>query len=848
MKDTPGIGFLVARAVFTAYCLLTSVYCLLAYLPFTYQQVIEFKVVGWTGPFARLHPWLFWIALGCAAWTLAKDYRAGARAPVVAFAAAGVAAGCVLAVSPLLAGIRNEGRSLAWAAVWLLPLWWMALIDLMHAGRRLSWRGVRPGEDLRLFLALVLAGIGAALTYAVCAYFRPGFPAGAEGGNAWPGAPGVVLWSLMLHLLAFLAVFAALAFLRGVASSFGRPALAEFALVMAAGAALLTGVVRGVVFAAVSLLGTPGLLMAVAYAVSLAVVAAGASVRLWPAATPVESGIELALRPFGAPSAARPIVKGALLAAWAPVAYALAMSTAVMDWNYLGQTVAALTMWFALVAWIYAALPHPGPGFGRALAGLLAVPVILLGGFRALGASPGSLAGLGLGPENRLAQLDRYAGYDVSFRLLHNLVRREPGTPGPSVDMGAFYTLLQRHTNISRAITIDVPRLDIVPRITPPGGRLPHVFVIVIDSLRQDYLSPYNPAVSFTPATAHFAAEPGTTVFRRAFTRYGATGLSEPAIWTGSMLPHQQYPSPFGQANTLQTLVRALGYEAHVSIDTPLLAVLAPWPEVIELDKGIANRDYDLRRTLEELARQLKARSPSNTAPVFAFTQPQNIHVSAIAREGASVPPGESYPGFNAPYAARVRRLDAAFGAFLDDLRALGLYDDSIVILTSDHGDSLGEEGRFGHAYTIYPEILRIPLVVHLPDTLRGLSADAGAVAMSTDITPTLYYLLGQRPTINHPLFGRPLFTAHPDERAAYERADVVVASSYGPVYGLLAADASSLYIADATSYRDYEYDLTTGMAGTPRPVTAASRAAGASRIRQAIGQIADTFRVPIDR
>ena len=835
---------LVSRAVFTGYCLLTSVYCMLAFLPFTYQQVIEFKVVGWTGDFAQWHPWLFWIAFVCVAWTLDDEFRPGMRTIVVGFLASGVVAGVVLALRPLLAGITNEYRSLIWAAVWLAPIWWVAIVDLFGAGRRLVWRGAAKGADGRVFWAAVATAVAVTLVYAATFALRfIRIPGAAASG---PLVPGIVVWSLLLHLLAFLALFAAVTLVGGIACAARRPAIVEFVLLSLAQAAMLVGVIRTVVFPAISFVDTRGTVMAIAYAATLVVAAAGTAVRLWREIEPVHSGLELVLRPFSLPAESFGLARALGLVAWGAGSYFLATSAAGMDWNYLIQTLVAIAVWWIGFAWIFGCFPDRGPQRGWATAVTLAVPLLLVLGYRVVAATPSSLVSLGLGSEGRAARLDLYAGYDVSFRVLHNLVRSEPKAAPGSTDMGSFYALLQQNTNIPRTVKIAVPDLAIVPRIVRQVARLPHIFIIVVDSLRQDYLSPYNPAVTFTPAVAQFARDAGTTVFRQAFTRYGATGLSEPAIWTGSMVPHQQYPQPFGQANSLEKLVRAHGYQSYVSVDVPLQAVLAPWPGLNELDKGTSNRDYDLRRTLDELDARLRARSPAGMPPVFVYTQPQNIHVSTISREGSSVPAGESYPGFYPPVAARVKQLDQAFGGFLDTLRELGMYDDSVVILTADHGDSLGEDGRFGHAYTIYPEILRIPIIVHLPTWMRGLSVDAGAVAMSTDLTPTLFYLLGQRPTINDPLFGRPLFTERAIERDAYKRNDgFVVASSYGPVYGLLAGDGSSLYIADAANYRDYYYDLTTGEAGTAQPVTEAVRRAAVARIRNEVVEVARLFRIP---
>src|SRR6516225_4533983 len=97
---------------------------------------------------------------------------------------------------------------------------------------------------------------------------------------------------------------------------------------------------------------------------------------------------------------------------------------------------------------------------------------------------------------------------------------------------------------------------------------------------------------------------------------------------------------------------------------------------------------------------------------------------------------GDNYSVFNNPYSARVKAMDKCFGEFIQFLKNSGLYDDSIVILTSDHGDSLGERGRWGHAYNVVPEVVRIPLIIHRPANLQSLTFDPDSPAFLTDITP----------------------------------------------------------------------------------------------------------------
>ncbi len=151
-------------------------------------------------------------------------------------------------------------------------------------------------------------------------------------------------------------------------------------------------------------------------------------------------------------------------------------------------------------------------------------------------------------------------------------------------------------------------------------------------------------------------------------------------------------------------------------------------------------------RSKEPTDQDRRAREQIRCA-LFAYTQAQNVHVSTITREGATVPPGVHFPGFYDPYASRLQRIDACFGKFIDYLEAEGLYDDSIVVFTADHGDLLGEEGRWGHAYNLNPEVIRIPLMIHRPSrACKGSRSTRKALAFSTDITPSLYRLLGYAP------------------------------------------------------------------------------------------------------
>ena len=209
-----------------------------------------------------------------------------------------------------------------------------------------------------------------------------------------------------------------------------------------------------------------------------------------------------------------------------------------------------------------------------------------------------------------------------------------------------------------------LPEVELSTRPAVSSADKPDIFFFVIDSLRPDYLGAYNPAARFTPSFDAFARE--SAVFKRSFSFYGGTGLSEPSLWSGGMLPHMQYPSPFKPVNSLEKLVQRQGYRSHITFDQVLEALLEPAKDTVRISEKTASISK-FCDTLSELETKLAAVERGRA--VFAYTQPQDIHVSVIEKEGRSSVSGD-YPGFFAPYASRVARMDACFGRFVDSLKS----------------------------------------------------------------------------------------------------------------------------------------------------------------------------------
>jgi hypothetical protein len=349
--------------------------------------------------------------------------------------------------------------------------------------------------------------------------------------------------------------------------------------------------------------------------------------------------------------------------------------------------------------------------------------------------------------------------------------------------------------------------------------------------LRRDYVSVYNPHVDFTPELERFGRD--SFVFSNAFTQYGGTWLSMPALWAGGPVARGWGGAPFDRVNALEQLIVKDSYRLVINDFTVSGYLLKSTPRTF-LQPDVPSVDTDLCTLLPDLGAHLDA-TASDTRPVLAYLAPMNVHL-LNTRSGKTLSPGERYPGFYEPYASRLRRLDACFGRFVAYLKQRELYDSSIIVVTSDHGDSLGENDQWGHQFGLFPEHIRVPLLVRVPDSVRStVTTDLSGISFLTDLAPTLYALLGHEVADPGPLFGAPLFVSRDRDAASRRRESFLLMSSYGPTYGLLRRNGRFLYVSDIAEGRDYAFDLSTSLLGTRIDVTPDLRQVNQRLIRRLV-------------
>ena len=479
-------------------------------------------------------------------------------------------------IRPILPAVENEALGLWLAFAFLIPPIWLAVYDHRATSEQFSPESADTGR-------IIASGVAAALavwlmgTAAVPWRFSElGDFTTSQAGLAFGTAT-----SLAMHLGLFMGVALVLAGLLR-AMRIVRIQGHDFGAIAGLAFAVSLLVVGRLVFAGLSFTGLAAWLLAACVALVLTLTWSGMARRLAvERGRPVDAFVAwLAPVPFARSRAGA--AAGLVILPFASFAAILRIEQ--FDWDFLVQNLGVVLTWLIACAFVHTMVGACTRQLARVA---VAASVVLLAG-----ASVGAGGRIDQHVADRTSAspfvpefvLDGYATVDPSYRLVRHLFATE--VPGSS----EFYAFIASHSLIQH---VDVAPVDVdFTRELGKAPSPPHIFLFVIDSLRRDYLSPYNPAVRFTPAFGAFGAE--EYAFQRAFTRYGGTGMSMPAIWSGSMLLHKEYVQPFQPMNALEKLLRANSYHTVMSMDHITEQIVEPSTVSDELDKGRNEMQYRL--------------------------------------------------------------------------------------------------------------------------------------------------------------------------------------------------------------------------------------------------------------
>ena len=280
----------------------------------------------------------------------------------------------------------------------------------------------------------------------------------------------------------------------------------------------------------------------------------------------------------------------------------------------------------------------------------------------------------------------------------------------------------------------------------------PNVVLITLDTTRADHLGAYGHRRPTSPRIDALAAE--ATLYVNARSTSGWTLPAHASIFTGKFPTSHgarydpEGPLDLGAAIGNRSPIRARGLSPREKTLARRLAQAGyatagfaggPWlSRVFGLAEGFENWDdagilNPRGRTAADLLAAvlawLDARKANGDArPFFVFANFFDPHFPYDAPEPWTrefLPAGVEHDKlarvqWDALYDAEIRYADEHVGLLFDSLRERGVYDDTLVIVTADHGEMLGEHGDWGHNGILYEPLVRVPLVVKPPGAQRA--------------------------------------------------------------------------------------------------------------------------------
>ncbi|MEW6278326.1 MAG: sulfatase-like hydrolase/transferase [Candidatus Eremiobacterota bacterium] len=312
-------------------------------------------------------------------------------------------------------------------------------------------------------------------------------------------------------------------------------------------------------------------------------------------------------------------------------------------------------------------------------------------------------------------------------------------------------------------------------RVQSPPRRFPHILLLTADSLSARHMSLYGYARPTTPNLVRYGAR--SYVFERMVTGCNSTTYALPGVL--GRYPHQPEPdlavalAPEYPRRILATFSRLHGNLGRGFSSTFTLVRADEWLPVRWLGPGprrLCTRW--LAGFLSEDARYynlLAAGHPRdfNQAPVDPYPTQAYLRLAREVLLQSDAPTllwvhlfATHFPFFSSPpfqgsfgsdlrgvYDAAVADLDGQVGRFLDFLQENGLEGRVLVVLSSDHGESVSGRTEAGWTRTLHgahwtnPDVEAVPLVLHLPGQTEG--ARPKTFATHVDLAPTLLEVLG---------------------------------------------------------------------------------------------------------
>jgi arylsulfatase A-like enzyme len=340
-----------------------------------------------------------------------------------------------------------------------------------------------------------------------------------------------------------------------------------------------------------------------------------------------------------------------------------------------------------------------------------------------------------------------------------------------------------------------------------PGKKRPDVILVSVDTLRPDHLTCYGYSRDTSPDIDRLASE--SLLFEKCFSHAPSTGASLASLLSG-FLPHETKVTNktilSAGVEMLPEILRGYGYKTAAVVSNYVLRENRGWEQGFDV--------YDAKMKQRELNRNMQERTAEHTTdsaikllkrfqkdnlflwihyqdphgpyiPPKRFAdlfhspgqKPRNLRLNTTGSGQGGIPAyqklgtNRDFHHYVSQYDGEIRYQDEHFKRLIGTLKKLDLYNDSLIIFTSDHGEGMGEHDYyFAHGENLYNILTHVPLIIKYGTELAGRRTD---FVRHIDVVPTILNILDIEP--NPLLRGYDLRTKQPADREIFAKMETAI-------------------------------------------------------------------------
>ncbi len=330
-----------------------------------------------------------------------------------------------------------------------------------------------------------------------------------------------------------------------------------------------------------------------------------------------------------------------------------------------------------------------------------------------------------------------------------------------------------------------------------------NIVMIVMDTARQDHLSAYGYNRATSPNLSRMAET--SRLYYNAYSTSGWTVPAHASLFTGL------FPAVHGATQedwrlndhliTIAEILSGRGYETvgivgnvmlrrDLNFDQGFSRYYETWKAPYKTTGKAGKEGGDLpehpalylfKKTLSKRTPQrpffifinlMEPHSPYNSSRQFynRFITDDSIKIEdnmwRLYFAGKKSFSSAEIKHLNELYDAEILYVDYLIGKMIDSLKREGVWDNTVFIVTSDHGENIGDHGMMDHVFSLYESTIKVPLIIHYPVLFPPGSEEYAPVQL-TDIFPTILEIAGIDPD-GYPSNGRSLLGEQEEGRAVF--------------------------------------------------------------------------------